>query len=392
MTLAAAATALEAVLAVHAAAMTAALLACVAASASFFRRDTGRGPVDPFTVIKPLRGAEAGLEDRLRSLLEADEQGVLQVLFAVESADDPAYAAAARVAAEYPKRDARVVVTGPSGARMGKMHNLIEAYKHARHAAVVFSDSDVATDRALLVETTRALRAGAGAASAIPDASGARRAADVLVGVVFNHYFCAPCALLYKLGLVTAFAGSWMAFTKETIARIGGLERYERAAADDFSMGLAAQVLGAKTVLLPRQAALFERGGSLVETARHMLKWLKVGRWSAPPVYAALPLINGLLSACALCLLHAARFGELGWTARLLAGTAFARAVGAWVYDLACSGRRFPSWAYPAIPVLDVAGMALWAIGLFADTIEWRGKTYIILPGGSLEVVRTKTD
>ena len=108
-------------------------LAMVAASRAFYRRDAGAGEISPFAVIKPMKGAEENLEGNLRSLLEADREGRLQIIFAVESADDPAAAAASKVVAGASGADAALVITGPSLDRMGKIHNMIEALPSARH-------------------------------------------------------------------------------------------------------------------------------------------------------------------------------------------------------------------------------------------------------------------
>ncbi|MBI4425314.1 MAG: hypothetical protein HY554_16410, partial [Elusimicrobia bacterium] len=88
--------------------------AMVGANARFYRRKAA-GSGAPLTVIKPMRGAEEDLERKLRSLLDSDPEGRVQVLFAVESREDPAYPVASRLARERPDRDVAVLVTGPSG-------------------------------------------------------------------------------------------------------------------------------------------------------------------------------------------------------------------------------------------------------------------------------------
>src|SRR5690606_37386672 len=65
------------------------------------------------SALVPLRGAPAGLEDRLRRLLSAlrrDDQLVL----ATETEDDPAYAVATAVDAAHADRDVEVVLSGPA--------------------------------------------------------------------------------------------------------------------------------------------------------------------------------------------------------------------------------------------------------------------------------------
>ncbi len=235
-------------------------LFCLIALRAWFRclgRTERPGELLPITIIRPLKGLDEGLEENLRSTIDADVEGVLQHLFAVESAEDPAHAVAVRVAERAPGR-ARVVVTGPSGSRMGKAHNMIEALKHAERDIVVFSDSDARPDRAVLVETSLAFRAGADAVSGLPDASHARGLGDVLVCVCFNHYFDPLTVAGHSAGLGTFFSGTWMALRRDALERLGGLERFSNEAADDFSLADALRRAGARVALLPRLVPLRE--------------------------------------------------------------------------------------------------------------------------------------
>lgn len=368
----------ELLAALHGTGLAAFYLLALLVAAATFRREARPGNVLPMTVIRPLKGADEGLEENLRSLVEADSGGVLEFLFAMESADDPAFPPAKRVADSVPGGRARVVLTGPCGERMGKAHNMIEALRHATREIVVFSDSDARVDRATLVETSRAFADGAEAVSGLPDASGARRLGDVLVCLSFNHYFDGVAAVSARLGVGWLFSGTWMAMRRSLLQRIGGLEQFERHAADDFALADSVWRAGARLALLPRLVTLRERGGELPEAARHVLKWTRIVRCTAPWRYLLLPL------ATPLPLLAAALSSE-AWPAAALAGLAVWRAASAWAFDRLAAHDRFPPWAYLALPLVDLAFVGLWVAGLAGDTIEWRGRRYRVRPGGLLE-------
>lgn len=372
-------------LALHAVVLQAFYLACVWASARQFRRLPPKAPVLPMTVIKPLKGVDIALEENLRSLVEADETGVLQVLFAVEDESDPAHAVAAKVAADASGRDVRVLVTGPPGSRMGKMHNMIEAFKHARHPVVVFSDSDVRADRDLLAETSEAFARGAGAASALPDATGPAAFTDALIGLCFNHYFLAPAALVYRSGFICPFAGSWLALRRDLIERIGGLEPFANTAADDFALGMAVAKTGSRAVLLSRLAKIREKGGTPAETYRHALKWTVITRSITPWLFYPMPFLSPLPVALAACLAQALAPGGLSWAPILLAALAALRVVLAWTQDRLTARDFFPLWAYFILPLTDLAQLILWTHALASRHILWRDRRYRVLPGGRLE-------
>jgi ceramide glucosyltransferase len=197
--------------------------ACVAASVARFRRPracpaASRG----FTLIKPVKGLDDLFEDNLESIAASDPGKALQTIVALESAEDPAHAAAKRFQARHPDRDIVVLLTGPSGGRMGKIHNMISALKAAKHDRVVFSDADVPATPGLVRETSLAFDEGCGAVFGLPVHARAGGAGGWLFMTAFNHFFCVPAALNYYAGRYRFCAGAWMAFTKEALAEAGG--------------------------------------------------------------------------------------------------------------------------------------------------------------------------
>lgn len=362
-------------------------LAALWSAVAYFRRDFRDGPVVPMSVIKPIRGPEEGLAENLEALIEADREKALEILLVLESAEDPAYPTAAMVAARHAGRDIRVVLSGPSGNRMGKAHNMIEGFKRARHPIVIFSDADVLADRGVLVETSRAFQAGADAACAPPDGTGRKGFTDTIIGLCFNHFFAGYLPLLRRLGLAWPFAGGWMAFRRDLLDRMGGLERFSRCAADDYSLGLAARRSGASLALLPRLVRVREGGGTFPELVRHLLKWAKVVRFTLPVPYALAPLKSPVLLSSLLVLLAWRNGWELFGPLALAAWTALLRSAGAWLQDRFTAADRFPFWAYPALPVADLASMLFWFGALFSRTLSWRGKRYRLHYGGRVEAL-----
>ncbi|MBI5201169.1 MAG: glycosyltransferase [Elusimicrobia bacterium] len=355
------------------------LAAFVTSLRKFARGEMG-GEVLPMTLIRPLKGEDTGLEENLRAPLEADREGRLEALFAVESESDPAHPVASRVAAAFPGR-ARVILTGPSGTRMGKAHNMIEALRHATREFVVFSDSDARPGREALVETSRLFLAGAEAVSGLPDASMARGAGDVLVCLCFNHYFNPLATVVSATGAGTLFSGTWMALRRDALERVGGLERFSNEAADDFALADALRRAGARVALLPRLVPLYERGGGVLEGARHVLKWARIVRWTTTLPYLFLPLATPL----PLALLALSRAPEDLRPAAFWLFLAATRIVCAILQDRRIAASRYPWFGYAALPVVDVGFLAPWLASWPGNTISWRGRRYRVRRGGRLE-------
>ncbi len=81
----------------------------------------------PVTILKPLKGLDEGLEVNLRSFFEQDYPE-FQLLFGVAEAKDPAIAVVQKLMAEYPERDARLVVGTPAFGLNPKVENLAAMY------------------------------------------------------------------------------------------------------------------------------------------------------------------------------------------------------------------------------------------------------------------------
>lgn len=367
-------------------AASAALWACLAASLRRFR-GAAPGPARrPMTLIKAVKGLDDAMEASFRSIAEADPLRTLQWLIALESAEDPAYAVAKAFAAAHPDRDIAVLVTGPAGGRMGKAHNMIVAYPAARHPVVVFSDADVCITPALLAETARAFDEGADAAFALPYHADAPGLGGWLYMLAFNHTFCVPAALGHATGQFRSFAGAWMAYTKEALARAGGVELAAHAIADDWALGSAVRAAGARLELLREPVFVRESATDAASVSRKLAKWSSIVCWSVPAAWLLAPLLDPVLLGLAAV---AAGLGD-GHPARLpaaaLAAALVTRMLVGLVQDRLVGRLSKPLWFYLSLSLADLAAMLFWPLGL-RRVVDWRGRRYRLSLGGRCEVV-----
>src|SRR5258705_10782459 len=103
-------------------------------------------PVGAFpsvTVLKPLCGADSGLEDALATLLAQDYPGPIQIVFGLQDSADPAFAIVRRLQRARPDADVAVVVDGRLHGPNRKGSNLINRAPDARGKTLGLSDSDI---------------------------------------------------------------------------------------------------------------------------------------------------------------------------------------------------------------------------------------------------------
>lgn len=369
---------MSSLLALASMAATAGLWACLAASLRHFRGAPTRPPRRPMTLIKPVRGLDEAMQRSFESIVAADPLRCLQIIVAIETEQDPAWPVAQAFAAAHPERDIRVLRTGPAGALMGKAHNMIEALKAAKHPVVIFSDADVCITPPLLADTAAAFDAGAGAAYGLPYHADAPGFAGWCFMLAFNHAYCVAPAASALVGQFRFFAGAWMAYTKEALSLIGGLERCGHSIADDYALGEAARRAGVKQKLLREPVFVDDSDREAAAALRHLAKWASIVAWSFPPGYLLAPLLNPVVLGAAAALAGA---GPLPLAAALAS-----RCLVGLLQDRLVGGLRRPAWTYLSLAFADAAAVLIWPFGL-RRVVSWRGRRYRLSLGGRCEVL-----
>ena len=100
------------------------------------------GKVEPTVLIVPVRGIPPHLHELRRGIC-AQSHRATRIIFAVESADDPAHAALRALTGGPP---VEIVIAGVATERGQKIHNMLAALVKLEpdDAIVVFADSDIA--------------------------------------------------------------------------------------------------------------------------------------------------------------------------------------------------------------------------------------------------------
>jgi ceramide glucosyltransferase len=335
-------------------------------------------------MIVPIKGADAHTEEHLDALVSSALDGQVEYLFAMESADDPAYVVCQRVIARHPDRAIRVVITGPAGARMGKQHNLAVALSKARYEAIGSMDADVLAGPDTLAVALRALNTpSAGVAYFLPCYQGPGPAGGALVALYANYYFAPNFGSMAIATHQPVIIGSLWLTTKTTLTKIGGLDQFGTTVSDDGAIGKAVARVGLRNVLLPHTVKIPYEPLRLGGGARHLLKWLAMLRAEGLLTYLLIvftwhPILWGVLALVGTTFAGSVPQPIL-FDYQMLAGSAIIIRVGSafaldhWVYHQRSGFRPML-----LIPYELVAVPILFAIGLFRRSIVWRGRRYRI--------------
>jgi len=347
------------------------------------------GFTPPLTLLKPLHGAEPGLEFHLATFFEQDYPEY-EVLFCARSESDPGLVVARRVAAQYPHIPAQFLATGGQPDYINdKVISMERMEAAATQDILVISDSDVRV-------TSGYLRA-----IALPFA-------DLHVGGMTCPYrgIAAEGGLWARLeavgmsvemtaGVLAArmmegmqfTLGPTMAFRRATIRRMGGFEVTADYCADDFVLGNETWKLGEEVVLSHHAIDHMVINADFVSSMKHQVRWMKSTRFSRPKGHFGTALTFsmpfGLLGLAASAALH-----HLGLGIALFAWALATRLALSFAVGRAVVGDR--SWFGLLIlyPVRDLMGFFFWLASYLSSNILWRGRVFQLLPGGKMRAAK----
>ena len=350
---------------------------------------TRPGFTPPLSLLKPLYGAEPGLDSHLATFFEQDYPEY-EILFCARTAEDTGLETARRVAARYPQVPAKFLsLHGESSYSNAKVAALELMEREAAHGILVISDSDVQ----VRPEYLRAVAAPftdprVGAMCCLYRGMAAEGGLWARLEAVGMSVEMTAGVLAARLMEGMQFVlGPTMAFRRETIGRMGGFRVTADYCSDDFVLGNETFKLGERVVLSHYVIDHIVLNSSFAATMKHQTRWMKSTRFSRPKGHLG----TGLTFAMP--------FGVLGWAAAAWLGhPVWGLALLGWALltrlALAfCVGRGVvgdPSWLglLALYPLRDVMGLGFWAASYFNRRILWRNQVYELFSGGKMRAVR----
>jgi len=337
------------------------------------------GQIEPTVLIIPVRGIPPHLHELWRGIC-AQSHRPARVIFAVESAEDPAHAALRALSGGPP---VEVVIAGVATKRGQKIHNMLAALARLEpsDAIVVFADADITPAADWLARLLRELDS-----QRIGMTSGYRwlmptdeRWSTAFVCIVNSSIASAPRDSKWA----NAWGGS-MALRRHTIEALELPALWDRAVSDDLTISRAVRAIGGKVrsprdALVPAPAAYSWQDAIAFGRRQYLFTRTHAPRlWMVAAAATTIPLV--------------------GWaTALPLALSGHKLAIGTIVvayaldYTRARLRERIPRklwgienlprikwldrWATPAWLALHAA--VIWST-LFGRTIRWAGRTYRI--------------
>lgn len=327
----------------------------------------------PISILKPVHGRDPRMYEAFRSHAIQDYPE-FEMLFGVSDPADAAIEDIRRLAAEFPERQIRLIIARP-GMPNAKVGLLAELARHARHPVLLVNDSDIEVEPGYLRSLVACLdQPGIGLVTALYRAT-SESWPSRFEAIGIETEFAPSILVARMLGVVEFALGSTMAFRADVLRKAGGFEAIGDFIADDYQLGKHISALGYRIAFANTVVATDLGGETWGEVWRHQLRWSRTIRVSRPAGYAGYVITHATL-----------------WSALAIAGGAWPLGIAVLVLRIATGvlvgcgilrDRRI-SQQFWLIPIRDLLGFAVWVVGLFGTTVEWRGERLILARDGRI--------
>ena len=358
----------------------------------------------PVSLLKPLKGLEPDTPACLRSWLEQDYPADVQVLFGVASADDPVCGLVKNLLAEFPQRDAQLVLCAEQLGANAKVSTLVHLARLAKHEHLVISDADVKAPPDLLANLLAPIEDRAvGLVNCFYRLANPTTPAMQWEAVAINADFWSSVLQSRSLRPLDFALGAVMATRRAQLAEIGGFESLVDYLADDYQLGHQIAKRGHHIELCPVVVECWSAPMNWREVWAHQLRWARTIRVCQPVPWFFSILSNATLWPMAASLsvaIHVhlsypqgllAEVGPIesaaGWSvgAALFQVGVLLRVVSAHKFRDALGARtKGDSWFLFAM-VKDLLQLPIWILSFLGNTITWRGVRHRVRGGGRLE-------
>jgi ceramide glucosyltransferase len=336
------------------------------------------------SILKPVKGLDPDMYESFRSHCQQQYAGSYEILFGVNSLDDPAVRAVEQLKAEFPDVSIRLALCPQKLGTNGKVSNLVQMLPQASYGHIIINDSDIKVGPHYLQRVMASFslphkkggKVGMVTAPYRGRAHGTVGSKMEALGISTDFIAGVLTARMIEGGIRFAL-GSTLAISPEALRAIGGLEPLVDYLADDYEMGVRVSRAGFEVTLCPEVVETDIPAYNFAGFLRHQIRWGRSTRDSRRFGYAGLCLTFGL--PWALLNVVASGFHPVAlwlFTLALLARLTLALNVGVGVLRDEQVLRDL--WlVFPR----DLVALGLWIWSFAGNTVVWRGEVFALKNG-----------
>ncbi|MEO0539267.1 MAG: glycosyltransferase [Cyanobacteria bacterium P01_A01_bin.105] len=328
------------------------------------------------SIIMPVKGLDQQASLNFSSLCQQAYPASYEVIFAVESEDDPAVPAIQSLIQRYPQR-AKLIFSNPLRlTAVGKIKNLIAGYQASHHDVIVLIDSDVRVAENFLSHAVGFVEArDTGAAFAAPVSQGSEDWVAALHNIAINSSALNYGAAAYQQKNNNV-VGSIIVTRRDVLDNIGGLDAIaHRTVGIDISLGQLIRNNQYQLQLLSQPARIHHSRDTLTRHWWQIHRWLVTIRHYFPRfpwvmIFLALPLWWALLFLGITLLQKAHLTWGIGAVSLVLVADVLSVAV---INQRLVNDKQL--WPFLWVALLsELISLPIFIHSLFSQKVLWRGR------------------
>lgn len=334
------------------------------------------------TILKPVKGMDAGSYENFSSFCQQEYAGELQLVFATASADDPVVPVIRQLTSDYSQIDITLVINPAIHGPNYKVSNLINAFPKAKHDIIIVCDSDIHVSPDYLNSVSAHFSdPKVGLVTSLYRTSNVHGIATAVEATGFTAEMIPNVMVALQLEGLSFALGASMAVRRKALESIGGFEALADYLADDYQLGNKIHLAGWQIALDRCFVESMMKNEELLSVLSRQLRWSRTMRVSRPGGYLAsgitLPFLAVLLVTMVAPTMHHALLAiSILYATRLSVSSIYSRCL--------TGDNLLPRWLW-LIPLRDMLAFFTWALSFLGNKVEWRGSRFRLKPGGKIE-------
>jgi len=358
----------------------------VAIRFSLHSRIACKKDIPSVTILKPVKGVDEFSFNCLSSWMKQQYPGKMQILFGVDSKDDPAFNLCSELIKAFPQIDAQVVVCEGVYGSNSKVSKLVYLTQFIKNEIVIISDADVLAPTDLLqgsigiFDNDEVGLVCCCYALANPDTLAMK-----LEAVAINSDFWSQVLQARSMKPLNFALGAVMMIRRKALEKIGGFNSVVNRLADDYWLGRLVSENGYKVELSAVVVECYHRPTGWRETLSHQCRWARTIRVCEPISYFFSILSNLTLWATLFLILRPS-----GYSVGFFVVAILTRSLTAAVHQKKLTRAKTKLWHFVMPVIKDVIQFIIWILSFTGNTVEWREKKYKITSDGIMIPIKSK--
>jgi|GEM_PF-3869610 len=335
------------------------------------------------SVLIPVKGIQWDFSRNLKSILDQDYSGELEVILGVQSESDPVIEYVRGFVKEHASRvEVRFAIGGADSGFNPKNSNLNRAFPLAKFDWIYCSDADVALEASFFSRAMPRMDIEKyGSTFTIHSGSASPGAMLECVGTnVEGAAFFLLTSLMPEKGIMN---GAAMLFHRSLLEKIGGIQLSVNQITDDLYLVNFFNACGAQFVLLPNNVRADLEPQKVSAYWHRFVRWLLIARCYRPSLFYSSPTVWIWQWA----LVATFVFGQAMFF-KLFIVAIFFRILFALVFQSSLAGWS-EAWKIVGIPLYDVFVPFAWIRAIFIRHVVWAGNHLVVGPNGTLEAKKS---